>query len=339
LPLHASWQEPLTRLLDSQDPATLEQSLAAVAAIKTDRFDKRLEAISADASQPVLVRVAALETLSDQSELSHASFKLLTTLLSEGRSPTQSARAAQMLGSRVRSAEQLRELAALLTTAGPLELRELIKPFERNQDPEVGRTFLASIESARSFLSLNPTEFSDVIKRYPPELLDLANPLLMRLRQRDAEQQQRLEQLLPIVTQGDARRGRAVFMSEKAKCSVCHRIGDEGGKIGPDLSRIGRIRQNRDLLEAIVFPSSSLVRDYEPFNIVLADGKVMSGLILGETKDTIALQQQIGEPVAISRKEIEEIVPSTISMMPNGLDQAITKDELADVIAFLKSLK
>ena len=265
----------------------------------------------------MLLRVAALETLSGHTKLNQSSFELLSQILRERNSPTRSARAAQLLGSSTLSNEQLMSLSSLLKAAGPLELRELIKPFQRNQNPEVVSAFLASIEKSPGLLSLDPVELSDVIKRYPSEVLEQANSLLAKLEQRDAEKQQRLENLLPTLAHGDAQRGRTVFMSERAKCSSCHRIGEAGGKIGPDLSRIGRIRQSRDLLEAIVIPSSSLVREYEPFNVLTDDDKMITGLITHETDDAIVIQQQIGNPLTIPRGEIDEIVPSILLRKSN----------------------
>ena len=339
-PLHKSWIGPLERLLDADDGRLLEQTISAVSSIKTDHFNELLKRIGADTARPALIRVAALESVSGGgSGIGEAAFDLLTELLASESAPVTSARAAQMIGRSSLASGQLCELASFLETAGPLELRELIKPYQRTQDSKASAAFLDAMASSRGLLSLAIHEFSDVIKRYPPELLEIANPLLDRITQQEQQQQARLEQLLPLIKNGDARRGHTVFMAEKAKCKVCHRSGKEGGAIGPDLSRIGRIRNSRDLLEAVVFPSSSLVREYEPYNVVTTDGKLLSGLIVRETETVIYLQQQVGEPLAIPREEIEEISPSTVSIMPKGLDQALSEAELADVIAYLLSLK
>jgi putative heme-binding domain-containing protein len=130
-----------------------------------------------------------------------------------------------------------------------------------------------------------------------------------------------------------------VFFSEKSKCSTCHRVNEEGGKIGPDLSTIGANRSSSDLLESIVFPSATLVRDYPSYTLLTAEGQTLTGLIVRDTGDEVFVQQQLGEPVRIARKDIEELLPSTVSLMPNGLDQALTEAELADVVAYLQSLK
>ena len=79
-----------------------------------------------------------------------------------------------------------------------------------------------------------------------------------------AKQRAKLEELLSGINGGDIRRGQAVFNGTKAACASCHAVGYVGGKVGPDLTRIGSIRTERDLLESIVFPSVSFVRGYEP---------------------------------------------------------------------------
>ena len=88
---------------------------------------------------------------------------------------------------------------------------------------------------------------------------------------------------------GDIRRGQAVFNSAKAACIACHTIGYVGGKVGPDLTRIGGIRTERDLLESIVFPSASFVRSYEPVHGRTKDGRVFNGVLKKDAPDEIVL--------------------------------------------------
>jgi putative heme-binding domain-containing protein len=141
------------------------------------------------------------------------------------------------------------------------------------------------------------------------------------------------------MSSGDIRRGQLVFHSEKAACYSCHAIGYRGGNVGPDLTRIGTIRSDRDLLEAIVFPSASLVRSFEPIAVAMSDGKVYNGLLRGETADELRLATGVNQEARVARRDIEEVRPSTVSIMPAGLDQQLTHQELADLVAFLKACK
>ena len=135
------------------------------------------------------------------------------------------------------------------------------------------------------------------------------------------------------------RRGQAVFNSSKAACSSCHAIGYLGGKVGPDLTQIGKIRSERDLLESIVFPSASLVRSYEPVQVTTKSGKVHNGLVRKDAPDEIVLVTGANQEARIARDDVEEVQPSKVSVMPAGLDRQLTSRELADLVAFLKACK
>src|SRR5205823_12040083 len=119
--------------------------------------------------------------------------------------------------------------------------------------------------------------------------------------------------------------------STKASCSACHAIGYLGGTIGPDLTHIGKIRAERDLLESIVFPSASFVRSYEPVQITTKKGKVFNGLVRRETPDEVVLAVSGTEEVRVARQDIDEVEPGKVSVMPAGLDQQLTPQELADL--------
>ena len=152
-----------------------------------------------------------------------------------------------------------------------------------------------------------------------------------------AKQQARLEQLLASLKGGDVRRGQAIFNSTKAACSSCHAIGYLGGDVGPDLTHIGKIRSERDLLESIVFPSASLVRSYEPVLVTTKDGKIYNGVVRKDVPDEMVLATGVNQEVRLPREDVETVQPSKVSIMPAGLDQQLTPRELADLVAFLKA--
>lgn len=330
----------ITAGLSSSDLPTLEQAIAIADRLRSPELDATLKAVGTNERFPALVRISSLRAMSTQrGPLDADLFGMLLQQLAPEATVRERISAAQMLGSSPLSQQQLVALSEKLETAGPVELRELIRPYQRSSHPEVADAFLTAIAEARSFGSLPTYEFSDVIKRYPESLLPRANQLLDRLRQQDAQRAAHLEQLIRQLPTGDAPRGRSVFASEKAKCSACHRIGQEGGKVGPDLSRIGQIRSRRDLLEAIVYPSSSIVRDYESFTLVTRQGRTLNGLVLKETPEAITIQQQTGDPVVISRAEIDELTPSPVSVMPQGFHELLSAQQLADILAYLQSLQ
>ncbi|MGB1708341.1 MAG: hypothetical protein ACPHF4_10995, partial [Rubripirellula sp.] len=112
-----------------------------------------------------------------------------------------------------------------------------------------------------------------------------------------------------------------------------------GQVVGPDLTTIGANRSATDLLESIVFPSASIVRDYSTYQVLTLGGRVFSGILVSESSDGIELQQASGKSVRILQSEVERIVPGSVSIMPAGLEQTLTEDELVDIVKYLQSLK
>jgi putative heme-binding domain-containing protein len=186
---------------------------------------------------------------------------------------------------------------------------------------------------------LRVERLKQLLAKYPSPVQASAQELYAALEADNAQQHTKLEQLLANLKDGDIRRGQAVFNGTKASCSACHAIGYLGGNVGPDLTTIGKIRSERDLLESIIFPSASFVRSYEPVLVTLKDGKAHNGLIRQDGPEEILLATGINQEVRIARKDIEEIQPSRVSIMPAGLDQQLSPQELADLIAFLKACK
>jgi putative membrane-bound dehydrogenase-like protein len=338
--LHPKWSEPLHRLLNDADEAIVSQAISAIANIQGDEFSERLKALVSDAQRPSEVRVAALSAITARSAaIDDETFSLLLQMCSGNEAVGAAGRGAEILGAAKLTDSQLQQVAEILRHATPSQLKSLMQCFTRTRSEPVIDAFVSSVGSADALLTLTETELSEVIKRYPQETLPEANRLLEQLRQHQQKKQLRLEELRKQVRLADSGRGKATFMSEKAKCSSCHRVGDQGKRVGPDLTTIGSSRSTSDLLESIVFPSASIVRDYDSCKILTEDGRVLSGVLVSESVDGYLLQQASGETVSVGRDEVEQIQPSIVSMMPAGLDEALSESELADVVAYLQSLR
>jgi putative heme-binding domain-containing protein len=153
------------------------------------------------------------------------------------------------------------------------------------------------------------------------------------------KQKQHLDELLNGLKGGDIRRGQAIFNNQKTACSSCHAIGYLGGNIGPDLTRIGQVRTERDLLEAIIYPSASFVRSYEPMVVVSKSGEVSSGVLRKDSPEELVLATGPNAEIRINRSEVAEMRPGTVSVMPAGLDEQLSRQELADLVAFLRATR
>jgi putative heme-binding domain-containing protein len=266
-------------------------------------------------------------------------FSSLTHYLAPDQPVTLRAAAAEVLAHAKLTSEQLLILADILKTTGPMETDRLLDAFEKSKDDRVGHRLLAALGASPARMNLRVDSLRQRLGKYSPEVQKEAETLYAALNADEGKQKAKLEEMLASLKGGDVRRGQIAFNSTKAACASCHAIGYLGGKIGPDLTRIGQIRTERDLLESIIFPSASFVRSYEPVKVTTKDGKAVNGLIKKDAPDEVVLTLSATEEVHIARDDIESMVPGKVSIMPAGLDQQLTPQELADLVAFLKACR
>jgi putative heme-binding domain-containing protein len=182
-------------------------------------------------------------------------------------------------------------------------------------------------------------EFDDALKRMPEEPRGFAEPVKEILRKAAEESKAKIAKHEGLLKDGDAGRGREVFYNKKAACGQCHAIGAEGGRVGPDLTKIGAIRAGRDLLESILVPSSTFAQNYEPYAVATLDGDVLAGLIARQTADAVVLRDASGKETRVRRDRIKDMKRGEKSVMPDNLEQAMTETEFRDLLAYLQSLK
>ena len=143
-----------------------------------------------------------------------------------------------------------------------------------------------------------------------------------------------LEKVLAI--KSDAESGAAIFRARS--CNACHTSAAGQKPIGPHLADIGRRYKTNELVESILKPSEKIAQGFETQMIVLTSGKVLSGFVISENGRQISLRDSQGITHAIPRNEIEERERQKVSAMPEGLAGSLEPQQLADLIAYLKSL-
>ncbi|MFN3485149.1 MAG: HEAT repeat domain-containing protein, partial [Planctomycetota bacterium] len=139
---------------------------------------------------------------------------------------------------------------------------------------------------------------------------------------------------------GDAARGRMLFMDPKgAGCIKCHKVGGQGGEVGPDLSDVG-VKYGRDhFIDSILYPSKQILDGYRQTRVLTRSGTVLSGRVAGETAEEIVLLDAEGRRQAVRKSEIEGRRESELSLMPEGLNAGLSLEDFADLVAFLESLR
>jgi cytochrome c oxidase cbb3-type subunit III len=139
------------------------------------------------------------------------------------------------------------------------------------------------------------------------------------------------------VKAGDAGRGRLVF-DGKGGCTRCHRVGAQGSRVAPDLSDVGATRSAGSLLRSLTDPSSQMMPINRPVRAVTRDGKVITGRRLNEDTYTVQLIDDQERLLSLAKADLREYTILVASPMPSFKDR-LTEDELADVVAYLLSLK
>jgi putative membrane-bound dehydrogenase-like protein len=162
----------------------------------------------------------------------------------------------------------------------------------------------------------------------------------LRFRRRSSKaEHERLSELV-LGGGGNVDRGREVFKDvERSLCLKCHRLGAEGGRIGPDLTGIGRRYSRVHILESILQPSRTITPSYESAVVALTDGQVLTGVKVAESAATLTLGDNQGQTHEIPRGEIDELRVQSLSTMPEGLETKLTDQQFVDLIAFLAAQK
>jgi putative membrane-bound dehydrogenase-like protein len=339
------WADGLIQALTTTDEEVAREAVGTVRALpvpksQTAAVAAALLKIGKNSSAPAGVRLGALAAIpGGPTAVEPALFDYLIARLNLDEPVATRSLAADVLTRAALTREQFCALADAMKALGPMEVDRLLAAFEKTTDEAVGLRLLAALTASPARAGLRADAVSSRLMKYNDRVRHEAEALYALLNVDAEKQRAKLEHLLSGLSAGDIRRGQAVFNGSKAACSSCHAVGYVGGKVGPDLTRIGGIRGERDLLESIVFPSVSFVRGYEPVVITTKKGKSVSGVVRRDAADEVVLAVSATEEVRVPREDIEDMQPGKVSIMPAGLDQQLTPQDLADLVAFLKACK
>jgi putative heme-binding domain-containing protein len=208
--------------------------------------------------------------------------------------------------------------------------RELLSVFSSN------RTLAEPLVRALEDGTVSPAELDlstrDSLGRVTdPALRKRIAPLLAKAAAPDrAEALKKYQQALSL--QGDAARGQALFAKN---CQTCHQKRGQGQRVGPDLSGVAG-RPANALLNDILDPSREVAPDYVAFQLVTKQGQMVTGLLAEETAGALKLRRNEGAEETVLRSEIEEFRSTGRSLMPEGLEQTLSVQDVADVIEYLR---
>jgi quinoprotein glucose dehydrogenase len=138
---------------------------------------------------------------------------------------------------------------------------------------------------------------------------------------------------------GDAERGRTIFFDRtEVGCVRCHTVAGTGGKVGPDLSKIGGEKPREYLLESVVDPNKVIAKGFETVVLALDDGRQVAGILKSEDSKQLTLMTPDGKLVTVEKSKIDQRT-SGKSAMPQDIAKPLSKSDLRDIVEFMSSLK
>jgi putative membrane-bound dehydrogenase-like protein len=232
------------------------------------------------------------------------------------------------------------QLLSQLTDYPPRILPIVIEAIARVGHDELDAELLGQLRETPAARTLSEDQLLNLYRTRSAHLRTAAAATMAHLTRPPSDIEQKLDEVLARLTPGDPVRGLQLFRSNKTACSGCHRLGYVGGEIGPNLTKIGSTRTRRAILEAILFPSARLEQSYQPTKILTHDGQVYNGLITKHLSPTqFELQLTADKSLILSTDDVAEQEASQLSIMPSGLAELLTPEELSDLMAILESAK
>jgi putative heme-binding domain-containing protein len=160
----------------------------------------------------------------------------------------------------------------------------------------------------------------------------------------ESDRPQRLQDVASVgdilSLQGDALRGKQVFLQNSAsQCKTCHCIHGVGGRLGPDLSMIGKKFGRESLLEMILQPSKAIADEYVVHIAITNDGRVLAGFLAEKNEAELVLKDAQGGLHSIAIRDLESLTTSSQSVMPELLLNDISAQDTADLLEYLTTLR
>ena len=313
-------------LLAGQPFATFHTKLSKPDQQRTTTILNSAKALASDSKVTSSLRVAALELL----QITLADKALLTQLaISE---PSQSVRLAALssLGQEF-SSEAWQKLLDGFPRESPMMRRAILNGILRQ--PKHTSKLLTYLRKGqiRAF-ELDRTQVDRLLKHPDPSIQEHASEIFTAAIPAD---RQKVLQDYGRVLEMDSnpQRGQTLFVKN---CASCHRIGNLGTDVAPDISD-SRTKLPQQLLTDILQPNRAIDNNYISYTVVTEDGRILTGILTSESSTSITLKQPEGKLETLLRTEIEELRSNGVSLMPVGLEKNLSHQGMADVISFIKN--
>ncbi len=296
-----------------------------------ERLEKRLVETLSDETLDIAERISAARQIIEFRPTEDAAVE---TVLEQWSARTDAEFAVGILDALQQSrspavGELLVELIPTMTPATrALAVQLLLKR------PDATRALIAAAQSGTVSIEDLSLDQKQALASHPDEEIASSAQKLLALGGSlpNADRQKVLDELHFVTTRtGDIARGKEMF---KKHCAACHVHSGEGSKVGPELTGMA-VHPKAELLTHIIDPSRSVEGNFKLYTVLTVDGQVLSGTLASESRTAIDLFDAQGKRRAVLREDIESMVASRKSIMPEGFEKQISTDELASLLEFL----
>ena len=339
--LPPSWPEAFNAALKSPSRTVQAQALRTVNTLQVGGVTNALGAVAGDAAAPVALRVGALRALTRQRPaLDAGAFDLLLSQLARTNDSLARLTASEVVASAALEAEQFVRFIQVVRGDPLLSPTTMLAIARRARLDDAGADGLleALSQASQTGWQLPEPQLVWLESVVQSERRGRVHALITETQQAVARQREQLTALEPLLHGGDPSRGRTIF-EKKTACLACHRVGSQGGLVGPDLTRIGAIRSGRDLIESIVMPSATFAQGYETFAVTMRDGETLIGVRVPQQDESLVLRDASGAETRIDRSQTASVERQKLSLMPEGLLNTLSREEIGDLLAYLQGLK
>ena len=138
---------------------------------------------------------------------------------------------------------------------------------------------------------------------------------------------------------GDPKKGETLFFAKEMKCANCHKIGERGTSLGPDLTTIGKSRSRAEILDSLLQPSARVEPQFAAYLVRTKDEKTVTGLLVKRDDKQVIIRDAENKEHAFGAADLESVTPSRLSLMPDGQMSSLTPQEAADLLEYLVTRK
>ncbi len=316
-------------------PNVRSEAIKTAAKYRIGEIGSALVLLAKDRSLPASQRVEAFEALAvlDDPQLEAVVRHSLNDPSPEMRAAVRNALAS------LRPAEAIEPLQRAVESGTVLEQQSALATLTTIADPRANEVLAAWIDRLRA--GSVPAEIQLDLLEAAQKRKGKTKQLRESLAAYEASQGQDdpAAEYQVALAGGDAERGRQIFFHRvQVSCVRCHTVGDEGGEVGPSLTKIGAEKDRQYLLDAIVLPNKAIAKGFATVMVILDSGRVVSGIIKDETDETLRLINADGDFTVVAKDEIDEMVEGQ-SAMPADVVKQLTKRDLRDLVEFLAQQK